>query len=435
MNPDELQAEHQLLLEFLYLCPVGLLQLDRSGAVQMANPLAVQLLMPIARTPMIGNLFDLLETCAPEIRNLVDGFSQPRGIVCEGSRIFVGTAGDRNRKKAMEAIVLACTIIKIDDARFMAVITDISRQVAQERRLKETESWFAAILSGVNDFALLSLDSEGRIDSWNQSGVRQTGYQDEDVIGATLSVFLCPEEQGEAREVEQVEFARRDGWHLDEGWRCRKDGSRYWCQSLVSALEEEDGAVTGFSVVLRDVTERKVSGDELRRLLTTDHLTGATNRARFFEVVEAEEARWRRFQRPLSVLMLDADHFKHINDTFGHAAGDAVLKALAEACQEELRTIDTLARLGGEEFVVLLPATDIRGAEAMAERLRAKVHDLLVRSDGHSIAFTISIGCAEMGGEINDASKLLRAADEALYEAKQLGRNRTSRYLTRQAVA
>jgi diguanylate cyclase (GGDEF)-like protein len=203
----------------------------------------------------------------------------------------------------------------------------------------------------------------------------------------------------------------------------------------VSALEEEDGAVTGFSVVLRDVTERKVSGDELRRLLTTDHLTGATNRARFFEVVEAEEARWRRFQRPLSVLMLDADHFKRINDTFGHAAGDAVLKALAEACQGELRTTDTLARLGGEEFAVLLPATEIRGAEAMAERLRAKVHDLVVRSDGHSIAFTISIGCAEMDGDIDQASKLLRAADEALYEAKQLGRNRTSRYLTRQAVA
>lgn len=193
MNPDELQAGHQSLLEFLYLYPVGPLQLGKSGVVHMANPLAVQLLMPIARTPMIGNLFELLENCAPEIRNLVDGFEQPRGIVCEDSRIFLGTAGGRNRKKAMEAIVLACTIIKIDDARFMAVIMDTSKQVAHERRLKETKSWVAAILSSVNDFALLSLDSEGRIDSWNQPGVRQTGYQDEDVIGQRLAMFLCPD--------------------------------------------------------------------------------------------------------------------------------------------------------------------------------------------------------------------------------------------------
>jgi diguanylate cyclase (GGDEF)-like protein/PAS domain S-box-containing protein len=398
----------------------------------MANPLAVQILIPIARTPIIVNLFDLLDGYAPEIRNLIDGFDKPRGIICENNRVYVGLGAAK--KGAKDPLVLACTIIKIDEAKYMSVITDISRQVVQERRLKETESWFAAILSGVNDFALLSLDDKGRIDSWNQSGVRQTGYGNE-VIGQMLDLFLCPDDKSQTGALEQIELARRDGWHLDEGWRQRKDGSRYWCQSLVSALEEESEEITGFSVVLRDVTERKVSGEELRRLLTTDYLTGAANRARFFELAEAEEARWLRLNRPLSALMLDADHFKQINDTFGHAAGDAVLKALAKACQEQLRTIDTLARLGGEEFVILLPSTEIEGALQVAERLRSMVQNLRVETDDGDISFTVSIGCAEMGGELDSINKLLRAADEALYEAKQEGRNRANRYQPRHAVA
>jgi diguanylate cyclase (GGDEF)-like protein/PAS domain S-box-containing protein len=306
----------------------------------------------------------------------------------------------------------------------MAVLTDITEQVSQERRLREAESWFSMILAGVNDFALLSLDSMGRISAWNASGERQTGYSSRDVVGRTMNVFYFPDEAVQGRALQQVDLARRDGWHIDEGWRRRKDGSRYWCQSLVSALEEKTGEVSGFSVVLRDVTERKSDSDEIRRLLTTDQLTGVCNRARFFELGEAELARWKRFRQPLSALMIDIDHFKRINDTDGHAAGDEVLRQVALSLQTALRSIDAVGRLGGEEFAILLPSIDVDGAEMVADRLRRTVAALAPVFDGRSIPVTVSIGCAELSAEMRDLDSLLRAADAALYAAKAGGRNR-----------
>ncbi len=418
---EALQAENQSLLEFLYLCPVGLMQIDGTGRIELANPLSAQVLMPIAKSPIIENLFDLLEACAPDLRNLVTDFREPRGTVFENRRIIV------DQSDVMSPHVLACSVIKIDDGRFMAVVSDISRQVAQERRLKQADAWFSAIMTGVNDFALLSLDATGRINGWNESGVRQTGFADREVMGRTLNLFYTPEDAIEGRALEQIEHARREGWHIDEGWRKRKDGSRYWCQSLVSALEEDKGEIIGFSVVLRDVTESKVTGDELRRLLITDHLTGVANRARFFELGESEEARWRRFGRPLSALMIDADHFKRVNDTHGHAAGDAVLKMLAATAQTVLRATDVVGRLGGEEFGILLPGLDLDSAELVGERLRSAVERMRVRGDGYEIACTISVGCAAMGDGVASVGALLQAADRALYAAKRGGRNRVAR--------
>jgi diguanylate cyclase (GGDEF)-like protein/PAS domain S-box-containing protein len=415
---EALQAENQSLLEFLYLCPVGLMQIDGAGRIELANPLSAQVLMPIAKSPIIENLFDLLEPCAPDLRNLVTDFREPRGTVFENRRIIV------DQSDVMNPHVLACSVIKIDDGRFMAVVSDISRQVADERRLKQADAWFSAIMTGVNDFALLSLDANGRINGWNESGVRQTGFADREVLGRTLNLFYTPEDAIEGRALEQIEHARREGWHIDEGWRKRKDGSRYWCQSLVSALEENRGDIIGFSVVLRDVTESKVSGDELRRLLVTDHLTGVANRARFFELGEAEEARWRRFGRPLSALMLDADYFKRINDTHGHAMGDLVLKKLAEAAQEVLRATDVIGRLGGEEFGILLPGLDLESAHLVGERVRSAIERLRVRAEGCEVAFTVSIGVATMGGAVDSVGRLLKHADRALYAAKRNGRNR-----------
>ncbi|HEY8566244.1 MAG TPA: diguanylate cyclase [Beijerinckiaceae bacterium] len=425
LDADALQAENEQLLDFLYACPVGLVQFDEAGAVGMMNPLALQLLFPIA--PVVTNLFDVLGSCAPEIRNLVESFAETRGTICENYRVVVGQGEEQS--------ILACTVIKIEAGRIMAVLTDISQQVAQERRLKQAESWFSAIMTGVNDFALFALDANGRINGWNQSGQRQTGFTDRDVLGRTLNAFLFPDEAIQGRALEQVDFARRDGWHIDEGWRRRKDGSRYWAQSLVAALKEDNGQVAGFSVVLRDVTEKKVSGDQIKRLMTTDHLTGVANRARFFELAEAEAERWKRLEQPLSAIMLDADHFKSVNDTYGHPAGDAVLKALATTCRGMLRSVDIMGRLGGEEFAIVLPSIDLEATRLVAERLRGAIQGLKVEAAGHVIGFTASFGCATMGGPVTNVSKLLQAADDALYRAKQGGRNRVEVHAPIRAVA
>lgn len=417
-----LQAENEALLDFLYVAPVGLIEVAPDGTVSMMNPLAAQLLLPLAGPAGIANLFEALAPHAPDLRNLVTGFAAERGTICEARRIHV-----RSLDSAAPQI-LACSLIQIDALRIMAILNDVTEQVAQERRLQQAESWFSMILSGVNDFALLSLNSTGRVQAWNRSGERLTGHSAKDIRGHTLNVLYAPDEAIQGRALQQVDLARRDGWHIDEGWRRRKDGTRFWCQSLVSALEEKTGEVIGFSVVLRDVTEQKNSGDEIRRLLTTDQLTGVLSRARFFELAQAEMARFERFGTPLSALMIDVDHFKVVNDTLGHAGGDEVLRQLGGYLNMTLRSVDVIGRLGGEEFAVLLPSIDMEGAKHMAELIRCGAGAIRSVVDGRPVAFTVSIGCAQLGGGTRTIDDLLKGADAALYVAKNAGRNRVETF-------
>ncbi|MFM0440490.1 diguanylate cyclase, partial [Paraburkholderia strydomiana] len=333
----ELESEYEALLSFMYLSPVGIVRSDKDGVVDMMNPLAAQLLMPLVKDGTIENIFDSLASVAPELRNLVSSFQAERGPVCENHRVFVTQAKDG-------PVVLGCSIIKVATNLLMTVLSDISRQVAAERRARQTEAWLAGIYTSVNDFAFFTLDSSGRIESWNSSVERLTGFTEAEVMGRTLSRFYAPDAAVSHRSPEHIALTRDEGWHVEEFWCETKAGRRYWGQLLVAVLREVEGDISGYSVVLRDVTERKLTSDNLKRLLTTDHLTGATNRAHFFEIAEAEIGRAQRQGRPLSIIMLDADHFKRINDTAGHQAGDEVLKRIAAEAKAVLRISDVVAR-------------------------------------------------------------------------------------------
>lgn len=154
-----------------------------------------------------------------------------------------------------------------------------------------------------------------------------------------------------------------------------------------------------------------------------DPLTGIANRRRLEEQGEQEVARARRFRRPLSMLLLDLDHFKSINDRYGHATGDHVLQAVARLVGNNLRQTDLFARLGGEEFVALLPETDLDTAQSLAEQLRHLLSFTPLRHEGVEIEVTASIGVAAYCPELSSVAAILRAADEALYAAKAGGRN------------
>lgn len=163
---------------------------------------------------------------------------------------------------------------------------------------------------------------------------------------------------------------------------------------------------------------------ELRRQATHDSLTGLYNRARINELALREMALAARHNRPLAVLMLDIDHFKAVNDTYGHDVGDQVIRALADICRAQLREIDHIGRFGGEEFVCILPETDRDAAAACAERLRAAMEDAHIDSARGQVRFTVSIGVAQYGDACDSWEELLKNADNALYRAKQDGRNR-----------
>jgi diguanylate cyclase (GGDEF)-like protein len=175
-----------------------------------------------------------------------------------------------------------------------------------------------------------------------------------------------------------------------------------------------------------DVTDLVQTASKLEQLATTDVLTGLNNRRRFLEVGQTEWDRFKRYNRPLALLAIDIDHFKTVNDRFGHEAGDDALVEVAQICRAGRRTTDLPARIGGEEFALLLPETGISHAEAVANRLRCQVEDKELASDGTPFFITVSIGIAEALQSMPNFGALMRRADAALYGAKHLGRNQVS---------
>ena len=425
----DLEAENAGLLQFLYSCPAGLIEFTSTGAIGMINPAAMGLLLPIAGRPFVTNLFDVMDGCAPELRNVVANFEAAHGSICDGHRIVTGR-GERSP-------VLACSIVRLTHDRHVATLADVTQQVARERRLKQAETWFASLLDGVDDVAVLSLDTDGRIDAVTPSVVRQTGFVESDLLGRPFESFDRPDRATATPPCgEAISAARRDGWHLHEGWHARADGGRYWCQRLVAVREHAGETVSGYTLVLRAVTRQGQDAADLRRMLTRDHLTGASNRAHFFETAERELKRSQRSGGSLALIVLDIDHFKRVNDGHGHAAGDAVLREVARRCEVELRPEDIFARLGGEEFVALLPGASLMEASVVAERLRTSLAYELIDASGIQLCVTASFGCSALDTDsATSLAGLLAAADSALYRAKRAGRDRVAVSNSDQAAA
>ena len=163
----------------------------------------------------------------------------------------------------------------------------------------------------------------------------------------------------------------------------------------------------------------------LEPLATTDSLTGLNNRYALEEEMARQIEQFHRYKQPLSLIMFDIDYFKQINDNYGHMAGDYVLETIARLCLFAVRKIDTVARIGGEEFAILMPNTDSKGAGEMAERLRRLIADSFFEYEHHDMRLTISLGIVQLRDETWGSDDFMKAADEALYKAKHGGRNRS----------
>lgn len=191
-------------------------------------------------------------------------------------------------------------------------------------------------------------------------------------------------------------------------------------RALAHEVDEREKA----EMILRtEVAERRRLEAQLKELVTTDELTGALNRRGLFEVLLREVQRADRLDHPLTVLEFDMDCFKEINDTYGHAAGDRALILFVETCRKNIRTVDTVGRIGGEEFAVILPETDEVGAAIVAEKLRQTLADSVVQYGDSCFSVTVSVGIASWAGGDASGKATLTEADRALYKAKQAGRN------------
>lgn len=202
------------------------------------------------------------------------------------------------------------------------------------------------------------------------------------------------------------------------------DGSQRCFELMISPLEK-GGEFSGSAVIFSDITERSRLLNEIKRLADIDPLTGALNRRKFIDLAGKECCRSSRMQSPFSVLLLDLDNFKNINDTFGHAAGDEVLKAAVSVFAKSLRSIDLYARYGGEEFIILLPGTADSGAEIAAEKIRSGIEAEKIIFADKEITFTASIGITScVASSKTTVDSLMRLADKAMYRAKKNGKNR-----------
>jgi diguanylate cyclase (GGDEF)-like protein len=269
---------------------------------------------------------------------------------------------------------------------------------------------FSGILASADNFhwVVLPLDS---------SYLLMIGATTETLLLALALAMNYSAQRVDARRahMEAAENEKRTMEVQDEAYRLEQRAKEELEKEVHARTQEFEDALAQLSTI----------NTELKDLSETDALTGLTNRHFFEQTLKSEAARSRRERQVISLAVLDIDHFKQVNDTYGHQVGDDCLVAFAQVLQEQIkRPGDLVARIGGEEFVVLLPNTSLEGAEDFLERCRVAVENLQVSSQGHTISFTVSIGvCAKVIGSQDDGNKILAYADKLLYQAKESGRN------------
>lgn len=247
---------------------------------------------------------------------------------------------------------------------------------------------------------------------------------DPETFTPSLVAFKAMVHPEDLESVESAIIRAQQQGHHDVVHRIvRPDGDVRWVHELADSVPEGDDQVLIGTV--RDITEQKKLELRLRQLSRTDELTGLFNRRYFMQRLLQELARYRRYGRPTAVVLFDFDHFKRINDTHGHPAGDQVLVTISKLLRERLRTNDIPARLGGEEFALLLPETDLAEAVEVAEKVRQLVQQQpFVSEEGQRFEASITCGVSAFHGTEETVEAILHRADQNLYDGKRAGRNR-----------
>lgn len=287
---------------------------------------------------------------------------------------------------------------------------------------------------------IMIIDVAGDIVWANLAATRLSGYSLEELLGQNPRLLKSGKQSQEF--YKEMWDTILDGrvWHGDVINR-RKDGSFYYEDMTITPVHSGDGRkITHFIAVKQDVTDRREVESKLQEtivlqqeiearlleLTIRDSLTGLFNRSHFFELAQVEFDRADRYMNDLSVIMIDVDRFKNINDHYGHLNGDLVLETVARLARESLRSIDIIGRYGGDEFVALLPQTTIKGALQAAERLRVRIAETPIPAQDQIINVTASLGVALYDVQCATLEQLFDRADQMLYQSKRSGRNRSS---------
>lgn len=310
---------------------------------------------------------------------------------------------------------------------FFVLVSDVTPLKEAERALAESE-WKLRTIIETEPECVTLLAADGTVQQMNPAGLAMFGATSEQqVAGTSMGGMIDAQYQPAFNALLAHVGEGKSGTLTFE--LVGLTGIHCWLECHAVPMRDRNERITGSLCVMRDITDRKKAEQELQHLAQTDSLTGLANRRHFMALAEQELEHCSRYGGPLAVLMADIDRFKKINDTHGHKCGDAVIRRMAELCRKTLRSADVVGRLGGEEFAVVLPETDLRHAVDVAELLRQRIGQAEVHTDtGEVIRFTVSIGVASRTDKNADIETLLAQADEALYAAKNSGRNKVCEY-------
>ncbi|GGF76609.1 hypothetical protein GCM10011332_33270 [Terasakiella brassicae] len=410
----EAQAQFR---RFIDASAEGIVALDAQGICTFANLKAAQLLHLSSPDDLIGQNFDDVSryhsrlesnTAVPTIADAVRSGHQ------------TGSDSEHFRRATGEAFPVEYYVAPVHEDQNLigAVLTfsDITKR-------KERDSELLKLSTAVEESPASTIitDSNGKIEYVNKRFSEITGFTKGEILGKTPRLLKSGYTPTETYRSMWTNLRAGKSWH-GELLNKKKDGSLFWEETLISPIKH-NGEVTHFVAVKRDITGYKSEMDEAWRQANYDALTKLPNRNLFEDRLENAVALAQREERNLALLFIDLDGFKQINDSYGHDAGDFVLKTMAERLQSCLRHSDTAARLGGDEFTIIIQdATSIEAIENVADKIiRETAQEMTYKQN--VFAVSASIGIAVLPRDANSAKDLVRFADVAMYIAKQRGKN------------
>lgn len=402
----ELKQYEQIILT----SPEGIALVDREGRYQLVNN-AILKFLNLSRQEILGkSSLDLFG------RSVYEEVTLPNV-----QKAFAGETGESTTWLELpdaEKLYVAITYHPVPDSKgknaFAAIHIKNLTELYQAQREKQRIFYLSLDMLCVTGM-------DGQFREVNPSWTKTLGWSQDELLQSKWTDYVHPDDLPKTLDIEHL--LKKGQPVVDFVNRCRTKDGMYKYISWMSSPEMETKMIY---CVARDITDRIRREEELVVLATVDPLTGANNRRLFMERLNDEVKRSARYNNPLSLITMDIDHFKNINDSHGHAVGDNVLIKLVDICSKVLRDTDIFGRVGGEEFSAALPFADIDHGYEAGERLRKELSQCFVDAENGIPAFTVSIGVAELRPD-DSTESFLKRADDALYRAKEGGRDRVER--------
>ena len=417
---EALESARARYFDLYDLAPVGYVVLSEAGLIEETN-LTAAMVLTASGSPLVG--VPLTRFLLPEDQDVFDH--------CRRQLWSTGapqTCELRLQPKEGEPcwIRLETSLVPVrgsETPQWCLILSEINERKRMEQALRDSEARYRGLHESLRD-PFVQVTMEGYILDCNELYCQMLGYTLEE-LRALTDQDLTPErwQAGEADIVHEQILPRGYSDLYEKEYR-RKDGSILPVELRTILVRDEAGQPSTMWAIVRDVTDRKHLEAALYQRATRDALTGAYNRHQFFTVAGDELKRAWRLQRPLALAVIDLDHLKHLNDTYGHAGGDQALRVLTHVCQQHLREIDVFARFGGDEFVLLLSEATPQQAYDALERIRLTLATQPIELAGERVAITFSAGIAGLRDPSESLETLLERADHVLYQAKAAGRNR-----------